>query len=65
MSFCVCLLGVHTKNLVAILHLLVALARHFRAPVRLPENVCVTLLVVQVGEHVCDMQSQSYCMCKK
>jgi parvin len=39
--------GVHTKNLVAILHLLVALARHFRAPIRLPENVCVTLLVVQ------------------
>ncbi|KAK7108107.1 beta-parvin-like [Littorina saxatilis] len=39
--------SVHTKNLVAILHLVVALARHFRAPIRLPENVCVTLLVVQ------------------
>lgn len=39
--------SVHTKNLVAILHLLVALARHFRAPIRLPENCCVTLLVVQ------------------
>ncbi|KAL8611436.1 hypothetical protein ACOMHN_014491 [Nucella lapillus] len=44
--------SVHTKNLVAILHLLVALARHFRAPVRLPENVCVTLLVVQKIDNV-------------
>lgn len=43
------MIGVHTKNLVAILHLLVALARHFRAPIRFPENVCVTLLVVQVS----------------
>ncbi|PVD28362.1 hypothetical protein C0Q70_10949 [Pomacea canaliculata] len=42
--------SVHTKNLVAILHLLVALARHFRAPIRFPENVCVTLLVVQKVE---------------
>ncbi|CAH0385037.1 unnamed protein product [Bemisia tabaci] len=39
--------SVHSKNLVAILHLLVALARHFRAPVRLPENVSVSVLVVQ------------------
>lgn len=41
---------VHSKNLVAILHLMVALATHFRAPVRLPENVSVTLLVVQKRE---------------
>lgn len=46
------MIGVHTKNLVAILHLLVALARHFRAPIRFPENVCVTLLVVQVSIHL-------------
>ncbi|GFR64344.1 beta-parvin-like [Elysia marginata] len=39
--------SVHSKNLVAILHLLVALARHFNAPIRLPENVVVTLLVIQ------------------
>lgn len=38
--------SVHSKNLVAILHLLVALARHFRAPIRLPENVSVNLVVV-------------------
>lgn len=39
--------SVHSKNVVAILHLLVALARHFRAPVRLPENVIVNVVVVQ------------------
>ena len=40
---------IHGKNLVSILHLLVALARHFRAPVRLPENVVVNILVVRVS----------------
>jgi parvin len=40
--------SIHSKNIVAILHLLVALARHFRAPVRLPENVAVGVVVVQV-----------------
>jgi parvin len=39
--------AVHGKNVVAILHLLVSLARHFRAPVRLPENVIVNVVVVQ------------------
>ncbi|XP_059481224.1 beta-parvin [Neocloeon triangulifer] len=39
--------SIHSKNLVAILHLLVALARHFRAPVRLPERVGVQVVVVQ------------------
>ncbi|XP_046996488.1 beta-parvin isoform X2 [Schistocerca americana] len=39
--------SIHSKNIVAILHLLVALARHFRAPVRLPENVAVHVVVVQ------------------
>ncbi|XP_037933096.1 alpha-parvin-like [Teleopsis dalmanni] len=33
--------------MVAILHLLVALVRHFRAPVRLPENVFVTVVIAQ------------------
>ena len=40
--------SIHSKNVVSILHLLVALARHFRAPVRLPENVSVFVVVVQV-----------------
>uniref|UniRef100_A0A6M2DNH8 Putative alpha-parvin n=1 Tax=Xenopsylla cheopis TaxID=163159 RepID=A0A6M2DNH8_XENCH len=39
--------SIHSKNLVSILHLLVALARHFRAPIRLPECVSVTVIVVQ------------------
>lgn len=39
--------SVHSKNIVAILHLLVSLARHFRAPIRLPENVSVTVVVVR------------------
>ena len=38
--------SVHTKNIVSILHLLVALARHFRAPIRLPENVVVDVVIV-------------------
>jgi parvin len=38
--------SVHTKNVVSILHLLVALARHFRAPIRLPENVSVDVVIV-------------------
>ncbi|KAK7590396.1 hypothetical protein V9T40_002009 [Parthenolecanium corni] len=42
--------SVHSKNLVSILHLLVALARHFRAPIRLPENVSVFVVVVQKRE---------------
>ncbi|CAN8022728.1 unnamed protein product, partial [Ixodes persulcatus] len=39
--------SIHNKNIVSIIHLLVALARHFRAPVRLPENVVVNVVVVQ------------------
>lgn len=39
--------SVHTKNIVSILHLLVALARHFRAPIRLPEKVTVDVVIVQ------------------
>jgi parvin len=38
---------IHSKNLVAILHLLVAIARHYRAPIRLPENCCINVVVVQ------------------
>jgi parvin len=39
--------SIHSKNVVAILHLLVALVRHFRAPIRLPENVSVVVIVVK------------------
>ncbi|KAJ7398870.1 Beta-parvin [Pitangus sulphuratus] len=39
--------SIHGKNLIAILHLLVALAMHFRAPIRLPEHVSVQVVVVR------------------
>ncbi|XP_061062153.1 beta-parvin isoform X2 [Eubalaena glacialis] len=41
---------IHGKNLVATLHLLVALAMHFRAPIRLPEHVSVQVVVVRKRE---------------
>uniref|UniRef100_A0A4W3ICG7 Parvin, beta n=1 Tax=Callorhinchus milii TaxID=7868 RepID=A0A4W3ICG7_CALMI len=41
---------IHGKNMVAILHLLVALAMHFRSRVRLPEHVSVQVLVVRVKQ---------------
>lgn len=44
--------SVHTKNIVSILHLLVALARHFRAPIRMPENVQVDVVIVTKREGV-------------
>ncbi|EDL04456.1 parvin, beta, partial [Mus musculus] len=41
---------IHGKNLVAILHLLVSLAMHFRAPIHLPEHVTVQVVVVRKRE---------------
>lgn len=38
--------SIHSKNLVAILHLLVTLATKFNAPIRLPENVSISVIVV-------------------
>ncbi len=40
--------AIHAKNLVAILHLLVTIARYYRAPIRMPENCVVSVVVVQV-----------------
>ena len=42
--------GIHSKQLVQLIHFLVALIRHYRAPIRLPQNVTVNLVVVQVSE---------------
>ncbi|XP_055365688.1 beta-parvin isoform X2 [Betta splendens] len=39
--------AIHSKNLVAIVYLLAALAMHFQAPVRLPEHVSVQVVVVK------------------
>uniref|UniRef100_A0A8P4GIS3 Parvin, beta n=1 Tax=Dicentrarchus labrax TaxID=13489 RepID=A0A8P4GIS3_DICLA len=36
--------SIHSKNLVAIVYLLVALAMHFQAPIRLPEHVSVQVV---------------------
>lgn len=40
--------AIYTKNLVAIVYLLVALAMHYLAPIRLPEHVSVQVVVVKV-----------------
>lgn len=48
--------SVHTKNLVAILHLLVALVRYFRAPIRLPENVFVTIVIAKKNDGLLNAQ---------
>uniref|UniRef100_A0A3Q3GVX2 Parvin, alpha a n=1 Tax=Labrus bergylta TaxID=56723 RepID=A0A3Q3GVX2_9LABR len=42
--------SVHAKSIVAILHLLVALSQHFRAPIRLPDHVSIQVVVVQKRE---------------
>ncbi|XP_078273019.1 beta-parvin isoform X2 [Rhinoraja longicauda] len=44
--------SIHAKKTAAILHLLVALAMHFRAPVRLPEHVSVQIVVVRKQEGI-------------
>ncbi|EMP33993.1 Beta-parvin [Chelonia mydas] len=46
--------SIHGKNLISILHLLVALAMHFRAPIRLPEHVSVQVVVVRVKRDAFD-----------
>ena len=38
--------SIHSKNLVAILHLLVTLAVYFHAPILIPENVTLTVIVL-------------------
>lgn len=39
--------AIHDKDIVAILHLLVALARHFECPHKLPGGVTINMVVVQ------------------
>lgn len=40
--------GIHNKSTVQIIHLLVALIRFYRAPIRLPSNVTISILVIRV-----------------
>ncbi|KAF3855088.1 hypothetical protein F7725_023143 [Dissostichus mawsoni] len=44
--------SIHSKNLVAIVYLLVALAMHFQAPIRLPEHVSAQVVVVKFADGV-------------
>ncbi|XP_026775504.1 beta-parvin isoform X2 [Pangasianodon hypophthalmus] len=44
--------SIHSKNLVAIVYLLVTLAMHFMAPIRLPEHVSVKVVVVKKKEGI-------------
>ncbi|KAK7891402.1 hypothetical protein WMY93_023365 [Mugilogobius chulae] len=43
---------IHSKNIVAIVYLLVALAMHYQAPIRLPEHVSVQVVVVKKQEGI-------------
>ncbi|XP_078481307.1 beta-parvin isoform X1 [Ciona intestinalis] len=42
--------GIHSKSLVAILHLLVALATHYHAPIRMPEKCFLKVIVITKRE---------------
>ncbi|KAJ8374077.1 hypothetical protein SKAU_G00046570 [Synaphobranchus kaupii] len=44
--------AIHSKSLVAIVYLLVALVVHFQAPIRLPEQVTVQVVVVKKREGI-------------
>lgn len=40
--------GIHGKNIVEIIHLLITLALYYRAPIKLPTDVTVSVVVVQM-----------------
>ncbi|XP_033101926.1 beta-parvin-like isoform X1 [Anneissia japonica] len=44
--------SIHSKNLISILHLLVSLAFHFKAPIKIPEDVSVSVVVIQKKDNV-------------
>ena len=50
---------IHSKNVIAIVHLLVALVRHYRAPIRLPENVFAKVVIVKVRGHAVEERGPS------
>ena len=41
-------IAIHQKNLVCILSLLVTLVNYFKPPIRLPDNVVINVIIVQV-----------------
>uniref|UniRef100_A0A8C2AQ64 Parvin, beta n=1 Tax=Cyprinus carpio TaxID=7962 RepID=A0A8C2AQ64_CYPCA len=58
--------SIHSKNLVSIVYLLLALAIYYAAPIRLPEHVSVKVIVVKKKEgilqtaHNCEFISHNY-----
>ncbi|XP_062915756.1 gamma-parvin isoform X2 [Mobula hypostoma] len=44
------LLVIHNKDLIATLHLLVAIAKHFSPGIHLPENVCVETIILEIDK---------------
>ncbi|XP_072045157.1 beta-parvin-like isoform X2 [Amphiura filiformis] len=44
--------SIHSRNLISILHLLVALAFHFKAPIRIPEFVAVNVVTIQKKDNI-------------
>jgi len=55
--FCVLFSAIHSKDLVAILHLLVALATHYSAPICLPEKVALKVILLRSLEPSFSMKS--------
>ncbi|XP_078424472.1 gamma-parvin isoform X2 [Cetorhinus maximus] len=41
---------IHKKDLISTLHLLVAIAKHFKPDIRLPQNVCVETLILEIDK---------------
>lgn len=56
--------AIHSKNLVAIVYLLVALAMHFQAPIRLPEHVSVQVVVVKARQFLSVLSLYFYFVCQ-
>uniref|UniRef100_A0A672ZVK4 Alpha-parvin n=1 Tax=Sphaeramia orbicularis TaxID=375764 RepID=A0A672ZVK4_9TELE len=57
--------SVHAKSIVAILHLLVALSQHFRAPIRLPDHVSIQVVVVQKREVAVGLNPTQHNTCRR
>jgi parvin len=39
---------IYEKDLIAMLHLLVAIVKHFKVPITLPENITIRVIIIQV-----------------
>jgi hypothetical protein len=43
----ICLIDIYEKDIISILHLLVAIVKYFKVPLSLPENITVKVIVIQ------------------